>query len=67
MIFNLKMIYSGSRSLFIAIYCMYFIILKISKTKLQPSDFKEVNLKNPTDEHDFKFVNYINENDLNII
>jgi lysine/ornithine N-monooxygenase len=46
---------------------MCFLILKISKTKLQPSDLKEVNLKNPTDEHDFKFVNYINENDLNII
>jgi hypothetical protein len=46
---------------------MYFLILKTSKTKLQTSDLKEINLKHYNDEHDFKFVECINENDLNII
>ena len=67
MIFNLKMIYSGSRSLFNAIYCMCFLILKTAKQKLQQHDLKEINLQSPTGKHVLKFVNYINENDLNII
>tara|TARA_R110002167_G_scaffold329606_1_gene536266 strand:+ start:94408 stop:94548 length:141 start_codon:yes stop_codon:yes gene_type:complete len=46
---------------------MCFLILKTAKQKLQQHDLKEINLQSPTGKHVLKFVNYINENDLNII
>jgi translation initiation factor IF-3 len=46
---------------------MCFLILKSSNKKNQATDLKAINLKYYVEKHDFKFVEYINENDSNII